>query len=397
MYNHSQPTPKHRMLLNYKYHPRIVNLISGVHFDEYLQDMGGQFGSVIAIHKGGEHFLHEIYDKLPERKTLFLGEYDVDAVQKRIWYNWIPEMDLVKRWKIKNFPTYVYINKKCTGVFEWCVNHTIDEDLKVMGCENFVDFCVPKHFYSHRHMDVIEWIKHQMHKDSLERRRYHFLDEKLEERDWTTNDNQLRNIYLAHAFPNFTETGYKPMKTPQPLQNFLLNFMAQEDTIKHLEQWDNSSTQLNFVNTTTNFYNLDEVAEKRDFMANKYLKPILEEWAGVELELTAFYGIREYRKGSLLKNHIDRIDTHVLSVTICIDREGPEWPLEVIDFNGRHVRYKHDAGTMVLYESSKVPHGRPYPFEGKYHRGAFVHFKPKDDSWKEHAKKAREYKDKNVY
>ena len=31
---------------------------------------------------------------------------------------------------------------------------------------------------------------------------------------------------------------------------------------------------------------------------------------------------------------------------------------------------------MVLYESSKLPHGRPYRNQGGMHAGAFLHFKP---------------------
>ena len=97
--------------------------------------------------------------------------------------------------------------------------------------------------------------------------------------------------------------------------------------------------------------------------------------------MTAFYGMREYPELSVLKNHIDRIDTHVLSVTLSIAKfntteESQPWPLEVVQWNGDHVRYHHPAGTMVLYESSKLLHGRPFRNHGGVHLGAFLHFKP---------------------
>ena len=48
---------------------------------------------------------------------------------------------------------------------------------------------------------------------------------------------------------------------------------------------------------------------------DRYLRPLLEQWSGVEpLELVVIYGIREYRNGSWLSRHVDRINTHAVSV-----------------------------------------------------------------------------------
>merc|ERR1719313_659200 len=50
---------------------------------------------------------------------------------------------------------------------------------------------------------------------------------------------------------------------------------------------------------------------------------------------------------------------------------------------------------MVLYESSKLPHGRPFRNKGGPHLGAFCHFKPvhmhgmEAAKWDDVAKKAR--------
>jgi len=56
--------------------------------------------------------------------------------------------------------------------------------------------------------------------------------------------------------------------------------------------------------------------------------------------------------------------------------DAKPWPLQVTDWYGRHVKYEHPGGTMVLYESSKLPHGRPYPNYSGTHLGCFCHFKP---------------------
>ena len=46
------------------------------------------------------------------------------------------------------------------------------------------------------------------------------------------------------------------------------------------------------------FYDLDLERSAANAMVNKYIKPLVEEWSGVSgLELTAFYGVREYPEG----------------------------------------------------------------------------------------------------
>ena len=46
------------------------------------------------------------------------------------------------------------------------------------------------------------------------------------------------------------------------------------------------------------FYDLDLERSAANAMVNKYIKPLVAEWSGVRgLELTAFYGVREYPEG----------------------------------------------------------------------------------------------------
>ncbi len=47
--------------------------------------------------------------------------------------------------------------------------------------------------------------------------------------------------------------------------------------------------------------------------AMEELRPILEEWAGIPLLNGQAYGIRVYKNGSALVNHVDRSETHVIS------------------------------------------------------------------------------------
>ena len=42
----------------------------------------------------------------------------------------------------------------------------------------------------------------------------------------------------------------------------------------------------------------------------------MERWSGVKLKNSAIYGIRVYRRGSTLVNHVDRSGTHIISAII---------------------------------------------------------------------------------
>ena len=56
----------------------------------------------------------------------------------------------------------------------------------------------------------------------------------------------------------------------------------------------------------------DEISEK----IFKTLGPIAESWSGVKLKPTSVYGIRRYLNNSALMSHIDKPDTHIISVII---------------------------------------------------------------------------------
>lgn len=54
---------------------------------------------------------------------------------------------------------------------------------------------------------------------------------------------------------------------------------------------------------------------------NVCLQPIMEKWSGAALVPTAVYGIRVYRRGSSLDNHVDRNNTHVISAIINVEQK----------------------------------------------------------------------------
>jgi prolyl 4-hydroxylase len=106
------------------------------------------------------------------------------------------------------------------------------------------------------------------------------------------------------------------------------------------------------------------------------LKPLHEAWAGIPLEPAACYGIRCYQRGTFLHSHVDR-PTHIVSATICVDCAlDSRWPLHIENIDGVIDQVDLEPGEFVLYEGTRLAHGRPYPLDGDYYAGIFVHYEP---------------------
>ena len=118
--------------------------------------------------------------------------------------------------------------------------------------------------------------------------------------------------------------------------------------------------------------------EDREFNARlgEDLRPLHEAWAGIPLELSACYGIRCYQRGAFLHNHVDR-PTHIVSATICVDHSlDAPWPLHIESNDGEVHQINLEPGEFVFYEGARLVHGRPYPLDGEFYAGVFVHYRP---------------------
>lgn len=146
------------------------------------------------------------------------------------------------------------------------------------------------------------------------------------------------------------------------------NFVAEKGSSVKTEHAARHPSLLYFDDT----FNLD---------LRRRLKPLHEAWSGLPLTEAACYGIRVYQAGAYLHKHADPIATHVISGTICIDHcLSKPWPLYIEDDQGTPHEISIDPGEMVMYESARLPHGRPHPLDGKFYAGIFVHYTPVD--WK---------------
>jgi hypothetical protein len=54
------------------------------------------------------------------------------------------------------------------------------------------------------------------------------------------------------------------------------------------------------------------------------------------LRAQTMYGIRQYYRGSILKKHVDRIETHIISCILNVAQDvDSDWELEVLDHKGK--------------------------------------------------------------
>ena len=97
----------------------------------------------------------------------------------------------------------------------------------------------------------------------------------------------------------------------------------------------------------------------------------------MQLNYGQSYGVRVYRNGSTLVNHVDRSETHVISCIFHIAHDLDEpWPLEIEDHDGVVHAVNMEPGDMVMYESAKQYHARMTPMRGKHYGSLFIHYYP---------------------
>jgi hypothetical protein len=113
------------------------------------------------------------------------------------------------------------------------------------------------------------------------------------------------------------------------------------------------------------------------------LRTMVEEWAGVPVEQTVMYGLRQYTQGARLLTHVDRHTTHAVSLIVNVAQGNltEPWPVEIQDHADRLHEVLMSPGDVVYYESAKALHARNRPMMGPnaYYVNMFTHYRPTDD------------------
>lgn len=187
----------------------------------------------------------------------------------------------------------------------------------------------------------------------------------------------VRQFSKREHMPIFTEEGFKVVDVPKKEWGMIM------DIYKLLQPKEAPEKNLgNFIvsdkhETAANILNMDFVPSLKNDL-HKKIQPIMEEWSGYELEPATCYGIRSYLEGATLGQHLDRLTELHVSGIILVDQDVDEpWGLDIIDHKGRWHNVVIEPGQMILYESSRLSHGRDVPLKGRFFRNFFIHYKLK--------------------
>ena len=176
----------------------------------------------------------------------------------------------------------------------------------------------------------------------------------------------------------FTEFGFTKGRLPEDVwgsmqayhYNNALNFMPEE-----------------YGDVSINYYEVAPMFLGMPWGLKGYwqtrLLDVVQRWVGedVPLESTDIYGIRKYQDGARLLAHVDRIETHAVSLIVNIAQSGirKPWMVEIYDHADRLHEIEMNPGDIVYYESARCLHGRMTPLEGEYYVNLFTHYRPVGD------------------
>lgn len=176
--------------------------------------------------------------------------------------------------------------------------------------------------------------------------------------------------------PCFTTEGFKKTRLPDDLFTTITEFYQKNRAHTVAEENDAIGT---YIQTTTDHHpaKLIELSEELRQAIFSVICPLLEDWVNIKLKPSAVYGIREYQRGATLKMHVDRIDTHQVSMIINVAQQvEKDWALQIADHKAKIHHVIMSPGDVVFYESARLQHGRPEPLDGEYYANIFAHTAP---------------------
>tara|TARA_R100000988_G_scaffold103473_1_gene82959 strand:+ start:1193 stop:2443 length:1251 start_codon:yes stop_codon:yes gene_type:complete len=181
--------------------------------------------------------------------------------------------------------------------------------------------------------------------------------------------------------PRLTENGFSLTKCPDKLWSIIKDCY---NLLKEKESVEQFSGKEEYVPGDTKLLSFDHLPSIKNLL-HEELKEMHEDFCGKELIPTFVYGIRSYEKGSSLKEHVDRAETHHISSIIIVDKDltcgcqnkkyADDWPLDIKGHDGEWYKVYTQPGDMILYESAVCEHARKELFGGNYFRNFYVHYK----------------------
>jgi hypothetical protein len=173
-----------------------------------------------------------------------------------------------------------------------------------------------------------------------------FFKTKIPEKSWTMIQKVL-NSHIEERIPEYSDTKKKDLKSWIKSENF---------------------------DVATDFLCLSKFPEVTKIVKEE-MYSLLSKWSGAKLKNEGIiYGIRFYKNGATLGMHIDKKETHHISVNMSVALDGEPWFFDIVDHYGNEHQVLIEPGECVFYESALCLHGRKTPFNGNYYANMYCHF-----------------------
>ena len=185
-------------------------------------------------------------------------------------------------------------------------------------------------------------------------------------------------MFLAQArlMHNFTVPQWEVVQAPPEIYAKLLKNVRDHLANPRREREDDATAHSGVEGPNEPDF-IDQ--ERLNYEVLDALKPLHEAWCQCELEPTSVYGVRLYREGATLVDHLDVPETHVISSILHIDSKlDAPYPIEIQDVTGDYAAVDLKPGEMMFYESAKCFHRRSIPMKGDYYGSVFLHYRPKN-------------------
>ena len=218
-------------------------------------------------------------------------------------------------------------------------------------------------------------------------------DSRLAQEHWEAQKSLIpsnTNVFRsASELPKLTEKGFAVVKVPPTEWGLIQDAYKLLQLNPQIETWEGVKNVIPTVDGDfgSEMMSFDSLTTLRNLLHQSF-QPLHEQWCGQALEPSSLYGIRSYKRGASLINHVDTVATHHVSSIIIVDKDlacgcGPDkvpedWALDIQSHDGEWHKVYAEPGDMILYESAICVHGRPVTFKGTFFRNFYVHYKLKD-------------------
>lgn len=103
---------------------------------------------------------------------------------------------------------------------------------------------------------------------------------------------------------NYTELGFKKMRTPQAAWDLITNFFNSNRDKEKVEQWGRGYTYVNDWDAPSDMISFEDRDIKNAQVVKQKIwdtvRPVIEEWVGRKIYQVSLYGVRLYKNGSVL-------------------------------------------------------------------------------------------------